>query len=68
MNFYQKYELLEPLSSGEIKRFRGREMAANRAVVVHLMVAGRTPENEALLARPGGPPGDRAGARGGERR
>ncbi|HWQ53730.1 MAG TPA: hypothetical protein VN442_08595, partial [Bryobacteraceae bacterium] len=50
MNFYQKYELLAPLPSGEIKRFRAQEVGGGRNVIAHLMVAGRTPANEALLA------------------
>ena len=31
--------------------FKGREIATGQPVVAHLMVAGRTPENEALLAQ-----------------
>ena len=51
MSFYQRFELLEPLPSQDVKMFKGREIATGQPVVAHLMVAGRTPENEALLAQ-----------------
>ncbi len=51
MSFYQRFELLEPLPSQDVKMFKGREIATGQPIVAHLMVAGRTPENEALLAQ-----------------
>src|SRR5262249_51890979 len=34
-----------------VRSFRAKQVATGRIVVVHLMVGGRTPQNEALLAR-----------------
>src|SRR5215471_3875454 len=51
MGFFQKYELLEPVPGEGPKSFRARQTATGRDVVVHLMVGGRTPQNDALLAR-----------------
>ncbi|OYW13418.1 MAG: hypothetical protein B7X34_00270, partial [Acidobacteriia bacterium 12-62-4] len=51
MSFYDKYELLAPLRDDGIKTFVAREVATGRALEAHLFVAGRTPENEAILAK-----------------
>ena len=51
MEFYQKYELIEPLPGEGTRVFRARQAATGREVAVHLLVGGYTPENEALLAR-----------------
>src|SRR6266487_3807296 len=51
MSFFQKYELIEPVPGEGPKSFRARQLATGRDVVVHLMVGGRTPQNDALLAR-----------------
>src|SRR5580700_4712596 len=51
MDFYQKYELIDPLSGEGTRSFRARQIATGREVTVHLLVGGRTPENEALLTR-----------------
>src|SRR5580692_5913893 len=51
MDFYQKYELIDPLSGEGTRSFRARQIATGREVVVHLLTGGRTPENDALLTR-----------------
>ena len=51
MEFYRKYELIEPLPGEGTRVFRAKQAATGREVAVHLLVGGRTPENEALLAR-----------------
>ena len=51
MRFYEKYELLAPLRDDGIKTFVAREITTGRALEVHLFVAGRTPENIAILAK-----------------
>ena len=51
MNFYQKYELIEPLPGEGPKSFRARQISLRREVTVHLLVGGQTPENRGLLAR-----------------
>src|SRR6185369_3491417 len=51
MDFYQKYELIDPLPGEGTRSFRARQIATGREVTVHLLVGGRTPENERLLAR-----------------
>src|SRR3989442_10024746 len=51
MSFFQKYELIEPVPGEGPKSFRARQLATGREVAVHLLVGGRTPQNEALLAR-----------------
>ena len=51
MDFYQKYELIDPLPGEGTRSFRARQAATGKEVVVHLLVGGRTPENEKLLGR-----------------
>ncbi|MGA7235241.1 MAG: hypothetical protein WBY44_06165, partial [Bryobacteraceae bacterium] len=51
MDFYQKYELIDPLPGEGTKSFRARQIATGREVSVHLLTGGKTAENEALLAR-----------------
>jgi hypothetical protein len=51
MDFYQKYELIDPLPGEGTKSFSARQTATGRAVTVHLLVGGQTPENEKLLVR-----------------
>src|SRR5580692_8816381 len=51
MDFYRRYELIDPLPGQGTKSFRGRQVATAREVTVHLLVGGRIPENEQLLAR-----------------
>src|SRR3984957_9362991 len=51
MDFYQKYELIEPLSGEGTRSFRARQIATGREVTVHLLTGVKTPESEALLTR-----------------
>jgi len=51
MDFYSKYELIDPLAGEGTRSFRAKQLATGRDVTVHLLVGGATPENEALLAR-----------------
>src|SRR5690242_19587784 len=51
MDFYQKYELIEPLAGEGTKSFRAKQNSTGREVTVHLLVGGETPENQVLLAR-----------------
>src|ERR1017187_6497985 len=51
MDFYKRYELIDPLPGPGTKSFRARQASTAREVTVHLLVGGRTPENEQLLAR-----------------
>ena len=51
MDFYSKYELIDPLAGEGSRSFRARQTAGGREVAVHLLVGGKTPENEVLLAR-----------------
>ena len=51
MDFYQKYELIEPLAGEGTRSFRAKQTTTGREVNVHLLVGGKTPANEALLAR-----------------
>jgi hypothetical protein len=51
MDFYRRYELIEPIEGLGTKSFRARQVSSARDVTVHLLVGGRTPENEQLLAR-----------------
>jgi len=51
MDFYQKYELIDPLPGEGTKSFRARQNTTGREVTVHLLIGGKTPENEALLTR-----------------
>ena len=48
MEFYRKYELIEPLPGEGTRVFRAKQATTGREVAVHLLVGGRTPENEAL--------------------
>ena len=56
MDFYSRYELIEPVPGTGTKSFRARQVSTARDVTVHLLVGGRTPENEQLLARLRGMP------------
>ena len=47
MDFYQKYELIEPLAGAGTRSFRARQKATGRDVAVHLLTGGATAENEA---------------------
>src|SRR5580692_3977886 len=51
MDFYQKYELIDPLPGEGTRSFRARQIATGREVAVHLLVGGKTAENDALLTR-----------------
>jgi hypothetical protein len=51
MDFYRKYELSDPLSGEGTRSFRAKQISTGREVSVHLLVGGKTPGNEALLAR-----------------
>src|SRR5512135_3175733 len=51
MDFYRKYELIDPLPGEGSRSFRAKENSTGREVAVHLLVGGHTPVNEALLAR-----------------
>src|ERR1035437_8253264 len=51
MDFYQKYELIDPHPGEGTKSFRARQVSIGREVTVHLLVGGRSAENEQLLAR-----------------
>src|ERR1022692_4813520 len=51
MDLYKRYELIDPLPGPGTKSFRARQVSTAREVTVHLLVGGRTPENEQLLAR-----------------
>jgi hypothetical protein len=51
MEFYRKYELIEPLPGEGTRAFCAKQTATGREVAVHLLVGGNTPENAALLAR-----------------
>ena len=46
----QRYDLIDEIPGGATQSFRART-AAGREVTVHFLRGGRTPENEALLAR-----------------
>jgi len=51
MDFYQKYNLIEPLAGEGTRSFRAKQASTGRDVTVHLLVGGRSPENDVLLAR-----------------
>ena len=51
MDFYQKYELIDPLPGEGTRSFRARQIATGREVAVHLLVGGKTGENDTLLSR-----------------
>ena len=49
MEFSKKYKLIEQLPGEGVQSYRALQMDAGRDVAVHLLVGGKTPENEALL-------------------
>jgi hypothetical protein len=49
MVFHEKYELLALRFGGEEIALPGREISSGKAVLVHLLAAGYTPENQELL-------------------
>src|SRR6185437_2465749 len=51
MDFYKKYELIDALPGEGTRSFRARQASNGREVSVHLLVGGRTPQNDALMAR-----------------
>ncbi|MCX6632119.1 MAG: hypothetical protein NTW28_31300, partial [Candidatus Solibacter sp.] len=51
MDFSQKYHLIELLPGEGVQSYRARQANTGRDVTVHLLVGGKTAENEALLAR-----------------
>src|ERR1035441_7066120 len=51
MDFTQKYVLVELLPGDGTQSYRARQTNTGRDVTVHLLVGGKTPENEAVLAR-----------------
>ena len=51
MDFRQKYTFVDPQPLEGTQSFRARQTASGREVMVHLLTGGKTPENEALLAR-----------------
>src|SRR5580658_1754895 len=51
MDFYQKYELIDPLPGEGTRSFRARQIASGREVAVHLLVGGKSAENDTLLTR-----------------
>ena len=51
MEFTQKYILIELLAGDGVQSYRAVQTSTGRDVAVHLLVGGKTPENEALLVR-----------------
>ena len=51
MEFTQKYNLIELLAGDGVQSYRAVQTNTGRDVAVHLLVGGKTPENEALLVR-----------------
>src|ERR1019366_4805253 len=51
MEFTQKYNLIELLAGDGVQSYRAVQTSTGRDVAVHLLVGGKTPENEALLVR-----------------
>ena len=51
MDFTQKYQLVELLAGDGAQSYRARQTNTGREVTVHLLVGGKTTENEALLVR-----------------
>ena len=51
MDFSQKYQLIELLPGEGVQSYRARQTSTGRDVTVHLLVGGKTPENEAFLVR-----------------
>src|SRR5664280_259809 len=51
MEFTQKYILIELLAGDGVQSYRAVQTSTGRDAAVHLLVGGKTPENEALLVR-----------------
>src|ERR1035437_8448072 len=51
MEFTNKYNLIELLAGDGVQSYRAVQTSTGRDVAVHLLVGGKTPENEALLVR-----------------
>src|ERR1039458_1336281 len=51
MEFTQKYHLIELLAGDGVQSYRAVQTNTGREVAVHLLVGGKTQENEALLVR-----------------
>ena len=51
MEFSQKYNLIELLPGEGVQSYRARQTNTGRDVTVHLLVGGKTPENEGFLVR-----------------
>src|SRR5450759_1227090 len=51
MEFLQKYQLIELLPGEGVRSYRARQTNTGRDVTVHLLLGGKTPENEAFLLR-----------------
>ena len=50
MSFQGKYEILSALNDGESQSFRALQISSGRPVLVHHLVAGRSPSGQADLA------------------
>ncbi len=51
MEFPKKYQLIELLPGSGVQSYRARQTNTGRDVTVHLLVGGKTPENEVFLVR-----------------
>src|ERR1035437_9786498 len=51
MDLSQKYHLIELLPGEGVQSYRARQTNTGREVTVHLLVGGKTTENEATLVR-----------------
>src|SRR5260370_24574245 len=51
MDFSQKYRLIELLAGEGVQTYRARQTNTGRDVTVHVLMGGKTPENEAFLVR-----------------
>src|ERR1019366_6605713 len=51
MDFSQKYDFVELLPGEGVRSYRARQTNTGRDVTVHLLVGGKTPENQAFLVR-----------------
>src|SRR4051794_34882124 len=51
MDFSKKYQLIELLPGSGVQSYRARQTNTGRDVTVHLLVGGKTPENETFLVR-----------------
>ena len=51
MEFSKKYQLIELLPGQGVQSYRARQTNTGRDVTVHLLVGGKTPENEGFLVR-----------------